>query len=357
MTSLRPSAKPAPMTTPLFNRRASNLRALLWCAALATSLGNNVAWAAEPSAGSDDEALKHYERAIALHADEAYDAALVELRRAYELRPSYKLIFNMAQVQLAMKDYASALASYRRYLEEGGAEVPEKRRDEIEAQIAVLEQRVATLTLTTDVPGVEVFIDDSQVGTTPNLAPLLVNAGTRKFTLRHPDYDVQTERVSVLGGTQKQLAFSLSQRKVTELPTTAAADTAPPAALTSAPVADEKADTESFHVEPWIPWAVTGVFGVAAVTTGVFASSADSKLSDIRGQADLPRASLQDQADHVGNLALATDILLGATVLAAGVSAWLTWGGASQSESSQSTATPSLWLGVGPRAAVLSGRF
>lgn len=342
-------------------RRGSKLRHTLWCATLVCAMTQS-ALATETAPPAGDEALQHYERAIALHADEAYDAALVELRRAYELRPSYKIIFNMAQVQVAMKDYASALVSYRRYLDEGGAEVPEKRRSEIEAQVATLEQRVATLTITTDVPNVEVFIDDTLLGKTPNLSPVLVNAGVRKFTLRHPDYDVQAERVSVLGGTQRQLAFSLSQRKVTESATPVQAPPPPgggESASNAAPTTTEQqgsaTDATPFRVEPWMPWALTGVLGAAALTTGAFTLSANSELSDMRGQADLSRAALQDQSGHVGNLALATDILLGATVIAAGVSAWLTWGGSSTSETANPTHT--LRFAITPRAAVLSGSF
>lgn len=312
-------------------------------------------YAQEAEATADAEALQHYERAIALHADEAYDAALVELNRAYELRPSYKLVYNMAQIQLAMKDYAAALRSFRKYLADGGADVPEKRRGEIDAQIATLEQRVAAVTLTTEVPGVEVFVDDVLVGKTPALGTLLLNAGTRKLTLRHPEYDEQTERISVLGGTQRQLAVSLAQRRVVEVPLSANAssDVNVSPAVESPPERD--AGDEAIQFEPWMPWLVTGVIGASAVTVGVLTLSANGELSDMRGEADLPRDRLQEQSDHVGNLALATDILFGATLLAGGVSAWLTWGSSEPKEPGRAQA--SLRFAISPRAAVMSGSF
>lgn len=309
----------------------------------------------ESASGAETEALQHYERAIALHADEAYDAALVELNRAYELRPSYKLVYNMAQIQLAMKDYAAALRSFRKYLNDGGADVPEKRRAEIDVQIATLEQRVATVTLTTEVPGVEVFVDDVLVGKTPALGTLLLNAGTRKLTLRHPEYDEQTERISVLGGTQRQLAFSLAQRRVVEVPVSGSPA---PDVNVQAPGPSEAVpatDQDAMHYEPWMPWLVTGIIGASAVTVGAFTLSANGELGDMRGQADTSRSQLQEQSDHVGNMALATDILFGATLLAGGVSAWLTWGQAEPRESA--TVAPRIRFAVTPRAAVLSGSF
>ncbi len=309
-----------------------------------------------PRPEEDDEALHHYERAIALHADEAYDAALVELRRAYELRPSYKLVFNIAQVQFAMKDYAAALASYRQYLTEGGVEVPDKRRSEIEAQIATLEQRVATLTITTDVPGVEVFLDDTLVGMTPELGPLLVNAGTRKFTLRHSDHETHSERISVLGGTHRQLAFSLSRRSVTETSVVASArETAHAPMPTTSQVQTDVSPEAAPSPTEWIPWAITGVLGAAAIGTGVVTLSANAKLSDMRDETDVGTSALRDQSNHVDNLALATDLLLGATLVTAGVSAWLTWGDTNDTETTSTS--PPLQFTLSPRSAVLSGRF
>ena len=74
------------------------------------------------------------------------DAALVELRRAYELAPSYKLLFNIGQVHLQKSDYASALDSFERYLAQGGDKIARKRRREIEALVEKLRQRVAEVT-------------------------------------------------------------------------------------------------------------------------------------------------------------------------------------------------------------------
>lgn len=337
-------------------RRASTLTSVVALACVSLCSSGLYAQENEATSSADAEALQHYERAIALHADEAYDAALVELNRAYELRPSYKLVYNMAQIQLAMKDYAAALRSFRKYLSDGGAEVPEKRRAEIDVQIATLEQRVATVTLTTEVPGVEVFVDDVLVGKTPALGTLLLNAGTRKLTLRHPEYDEQTERISVLGGTQRQLAFSLAQRRVVEVPVHGGSapdvNVQPPGPSEAVPTTAG----DAMQYESWMPWLVTGVLGASAVTVGLFTLSANGELGDMRGQADTPRNTLQEQSDHVGNLALATDILFGATLLAGGVSAWLTWGQAEPNES-VATAPATFRFAVTPRAAVISGSF
>ncbi len=64
---------------------------------------------ARPQAADPEvEARERYERALKLYEERAFDAALVELKLAAELRPSYKLLYNIAQVRLAMNDFAAA---------------------------------------------------------------------------------------------------------------------------------------------------------------------------------------------------------------------------------------------------------
>src|SRR5262245_24707637 len=77
------------------------------------------------------EARGRFERGIELYEEGDMDAALVELRRAYELAPSYKLLFNIGQVHLQKSDYASALDAFERYLAQGGENVATKRRREL----------------------------------------------------------------------------------------------------------------------------------------------------------------------------------------------------------------------------------
>src|SRR5689334_22666620 len=70
-----------------------------------------------PKTGSDsadpvDRARVHYERGLQLFNEENYEAALFEFERAYELAPSYKILYNMARIQRQQNNYAAALRSY-----------------------------------------------------------------------------------------------------------------------------------------------------------------------------------------------------------------------------------------------------
>src|SRR3954452_22502455 len=111
--------------------------------ALLTCLNIGVAHAEE----ADREARERYDNAVKLYEEGAYDAALVELNRAAELRPSYKLYYNIGQVRYAMHDYAAAIDAYRRYLDQGGDKIPSSRREQVQKELNELAQRVAKLTV------------------------------------------------------------------------------------------------------------------------------------------------------------------------------------------------------------------
>src|SRR5688500_17904592 len=74
------------------------------------------------------EARTRYERALQLYNEGASEGALVEFERAYQLAPSYKLLYNIALIRLQLNDYAQALKAFQEYLAEGGTEIPSVRR-------------------------------------------------------------------------------------------------------------------------------------------------------------------------------------------------------------------------------------
>lgn len=298
------------------------VRGLLLGAVVALHIGGLVGDAS--AAGADAEARERYERALKLYEEADFDAALVELERAYELRPTYKLLYNIARVRLALNDHASALKGYRRYLEEAGTKIPASRRSEVEAEIKKLEARVAKLTVVVDVAGAEVFVDDVSVGTSPLPEAVLVNAGLRRISVRHPDRPPQTQRLSLAGGDQKQLEVTLTPAATAPKP----ASTQPSAEPTTTPrrpvAQDPPPDAPPDEAgAPWFGWVMTGVFAAAATTTGVLALSADGSLSDKRDQVGADPGELDSEASRVRTLAIVTDALIAATLITGGITLWM----------------------------------
>jgi hypothetical protein len=275
-------------------------------------------------ADAASEARTRYERAVKLYEDGVYDAALAEFTRAYELNPSYKVLYNVAQVRVALQDYAGAVETFQSYLREGGGKVPEARSDQVRKELARLEPRVARVSVETDVPGAEVLVDDVVVGSAPLAAAVLVNSGTRRIVVRHPDHAPQTQRVTLAGGEQRTLTLLLQPRPSLESAPVASAlpPVVEPAAPAVAAPAREPVNARRKRVLG-TSWGATGALAVTTTLLGVFALRADNDLSDMRG-GRTSAGALDEQANKVDRLALASDVLLGATVAAAGVSLWLT---------------------------------
>lgn len=344
------------------------LSGMLACSVLFGGAAN--AWAADP----EREARERYDNAVRLYEEGAYEPALVELNRAAELKPSYKLYFNIAQVRFAMNDYAAAMDAYRQYLEKGGDKIPAARREQVQKELNKLAQRVAKLTVEVDVPGAEILVDDALVGKSPLAAPLVVNSGIRRIAVRHPDYLPQSRRVTVAGNVEDRIAFSLLSPTTSSAPPSGKVppSPAPSTAAAPAPASPARAAEPSAAARPpssekssgstaiWVGWAVTGVLGASAAVTGIVTLSKNSSLQSDRDDATVSDEQFDDRSSQVRTLATVTDVLIASTLVAGGVSLWLTLGRDSRESAARARTLPPRprWaLGVQPRGVVLRSSF
>ena len=300
-----------------------------------------------PTAADNVESARvHYERGLQLFNEENYDAALFEFERAYELAPSYKILYNMGRIQRQQNNYAAAMRSYQRYLKEGGVNVPADRRAEIDKEIAILKPRVAEVTVKVNVDGAYVYADDipvctatietSCIGTSPLQTPVVLNGGRHKITASKQGYTTATALVSVVGSDAVEVKVDL-------------VDLSRPAV--------ERAN-------PWITPTVIGwtVTGATLVTAGVFGvlslkakSDQKSKLADPTSTADV----LTSARDKTQKLSGVTDALLISTLVFAGVSTYFTFrmvGDKRKSAAGQETAR-ALDLHVAPTGVAAFGTF
>jgi hypothetical protein len=263
------------------------------------------------SADPTERARLHYERGLQLFNEENYDAALFEFERAYELAPSYKILYNMGRIQRQQNNYAAAMRSYARYLREGGAAVPDDRRKEVESEIAVLKPRVAHIRVTVNVDGADVYSDDTPVctatiesacvGKSPLATPILVNGGRHKITATKQGYAPATSLVSVVGSDEVDVKLDLVSY--------------------DRPPAPPK--------NPWViptvvGWSVTGVVLITSAVTGVLAKNASNDQKALDGNFGVSRADLDDAKSKTKKLANITDGLLIGGAVTAVVSSYFT---------------------------------
>jgi hypothetical protein len=292
---------------------------------------------AQANGGNDEraqEARSRYERGVQLYSEGASEGALVEFERAYQLAPSYRLLYNIALIRLQLNDYAQALKAFQEYLAEGGTEIPSVRRSDVERQVANLKSKVGRVQLVSDARGADVLVDDVVVARLPLTELLVLNPGRRRITIARGGKS-STTVVNVAG--QDYLKVELSLDSPRSQPSGAVDVAAAPS-----------------HTSAYVSWGVTGALAAATTVVGILAIDAMSDLDYERGRAPTTRARLDDADARMMRLALATDILAGATVIAGATALYFTL---SKPSTERSSREGGLHIGFGPTTVRLEHRF
>ncbi|MEP6652015.1 MAG: hypothetical protein ABJA82_01570 [Myxococcales bacterium] len=288
--------------------------------------------AAEPSRDKLAEADRHFRRGVDLYEDGDMAAALVEFARAYDIVPSYKILYDLGQVAYRRQDYVRALNHFQRYLGDGRDIIAPERRRQVEDDVRRLEQRIGRIVVEVnpDDNGAELRLDDVPVGAAPLLDPLLANVGTRKVELIRPDGDRQTQLVDLVGGETAHLRFP--RTAVLRLTPTAAdlgrgAGGAAAASLTLVNLPNTLPATTDEPARGWSVWAgwtLTGLLAAVATATGVVALNSSRDLQQSRDAYPVAPGVLDRLSRRAHTLALTTDGLLVGAAVAAAVSLYLT---------------------------------
>jgi hypothetical protein len=196
--------------------------------------------------------------------------AIGYFRRAAELVPSAKLTYNIGLAYEEMGDTGRALRQYRDYLRQ---EPNGETRQEVEARIATLEQRLATtglqqLSVTSEPAGAIVSIGGRAVGLTPWAGEL--QPGQHEVELTLAGHATQRARVTLAAERSSELALKLAPE-----PRPAASDV----------------PSRWSRVSP-LTWTFLGV-GAAAVTGGVVFELSRESSSDEAGRADTALAAAE----------------------------------------------------------------
>jgi hypothetical protein len=305
------------------------------------SLPPGVAWAAPASprptpVEPTPEAREANSRAIELVRVRDFAGALDFFQKAYDLSPSYLILYNIGKMAAATRDPARALEAFERYLAEGASEIEPERRDEVESEIRELRLLVGALTVVVDEAGAEIEVDGRLRGRAPLDEPLWLVPGDHRVVV--VGSRTETRRVHVEAGDAETLSVKLT------------AATAGPAVVASGGVPIELRTAA---------WVAAGVFTLGATVTGTFALVTEADLQDdvYVGPSRRPPegSSVASKASTLEALATTTDVLvvLGA---ATGVAA-ITLSIVDAFAAPASPTEPSVALRVGLGGVLLQGRF
>jgi hypothetical protein len=307
--STRASGQPANSRCALRGRRFPRCGALLTLA-LASMPRLSAATPADPSAsearpGPSAAAIEHYRRGVELYDAGDREAALERFERAYAISHNHQLLFNIGQIHYALQRLARARTALERYLAEGGGRVPLDRREAVQRQLAELSRKTGVLSLHLDGAPARVEIQGRSIAASAAELPLIVEPGLVHIVARRAGRAAIERRVWVAAGQVEQVSITFAAE----------------------PVADEL-PASAFPTRALV-WAAAGVFGVAAVSTGIATRLTSNHYDELRRRpADSTpqhqRARLDRQRELVETLALTTDALAVAALAGAAVGVVLT---------------------------------
>jgi hypothetical protein len=253
----------------------------------------------------DAAARMQFQQGIELVEAGKFEQAAVAFETAYQMKPSYKILFNLAQVENEVGHFAAALQAYSRYLAEGGKEIPADRAATVKAEIERLDALVGTLLVRCDVNGAAVFVDGKRQGVTPLPGPVFVDLGDHEVMLKQGTGLLHREVVRIQGGKQTVLEVGGEGARHGGGEAEGGEQPVPG-------VAPE--DPGQPRVWTWVALGVGGAAAIGAAVTGGMASSTMADLEDACPDSTCP-ATKQSDIDKGRNLALTTDVLIGVAAI------------------------------------------
>jgi hypothetical protein len=257
------------------------------------------------------EASAHFQRGVELYNDGDFRGALVEFKKAYAVWPRANVLYDVGQTEFQLLDYASALKTMERYLAETGPNAA--HRSEVESTVEVLRGRVGRIAIATSVPECDVTVDDQAAGTTPLAQPILVSVGVRRLAFHCPGRASVSRDVEIAAGETVRVDPRLP------MPTNATTLTK---AMTSPTPAKES------HLSPRaslaLGWSFSALLVAATVGVGTAALLEQSRLESLKSTYPVTGQQLDSQGRLTFGLSIASDALAVASLVAVGVSTYLT---------------------------------
>jgi hypothetical protein len=277
-----------------------------------------LAQAAAGEEGDAAEAAVRFQRAVDMYREGGYEGALAEFRKAYQISPSYRVLYNIAQAQYALHDFVGAYKSLVQYMSEGGADIAADRRLQVDDMFAKLAERIAHIQITTNAVGADIRIDDVSVGSSPLPEPIAVNVGTRKVGAFKAGSPEAVRVVTVAGKENLKIALNIDvpSRPVPVL-TGGGAKSSP------FTVNAEATRTEPSRIPMILSISATAACGVATGVFGYLALDAQKKLNDQVKTFPNTATQIEDARTRSKNYAYLADAFGVATLVSGSIALYL----------------------------------
>ena len=259
---------------------------------------------------TDDEAKKAFKRGTALYRENRFKEAADEFRKANELRPSWKILFNIGQCRAAAKQYGLALEAFESYLSQGGDDVPKDKRETVIEEIRVLREMVGYLSV--EAPeGSQVFIDGLSRGTVPLPGPLPIGTGMN-HDLEITRIDTVLMQKSIRVNSGKILTINTNPKQNRPPPKDTAEETAHTTPETTEPGAEtQDGEDETEETPESTGNAIKGLRIAGFVTLGVGVGTLGAMAYTGVKTYNLTKENKSENRDEISKYQRTTNILIG----------------------------------------------
>jgi tetratricopeptide (TPR) repeat protein len=191
--------------------------AAVWLAALALFMTAPAARAKKPVKKppeaevqpEQDASQQAFQDGVKHFLDKDYEKALEAFQKAFALNGHWAVRFNIANCHLELGQYADAMDQLWGFLEEGGDQIDQARRDEAMKLIEDAMKQVAKVRIKVDLAGSGLFIDGEPEDWPEGDQPLYVNPGVHDIEVRHENEEAWKSTVELKPGEVYYVEVSL----------------------------------------------------------------------------------------------------------------------------------------------------
>ena len=269
-----------------------------------------------------DNARNHFKAGVNLMQDPdgpRYEEALVEFRTAYADSPSWKILGNLGICAMKLERDGEAIEAFETYLREGGSDIEAVDREQFQRDLETLTAGVTWITLSV-LPKDARIVDrripvagrstENRYALSDGSKRIGVHAGQHEITASLKGYESQTWSFAARGG---ELSHSFELKAIEEDKPIPVANSSVMDTASSAPEYERPTPTLFY-----VGMGLTGAFAAGATVTGILALGKKSDFEEANGSDAVAAEDLRDAGQ---TLNLATDIMIGGAILAAGATA------------------------------------
>jgi hypothetical protein len=231
-----------------------------------------------------ERARQVFKEAVSLYESADFQGAADKFRTCYQLKKSYKILYNIGQSEVLSKRYGIALQMFEKFLADGGDDIPLERQNEVREEIRRLRDMIGFIQITAP-DNVEIMVDGTGRGTYPAVRriPVTVSVVHEINIISTAGKESETKQVSVTGGDSVSVFFdgdSFASAPAVATPPPPPEEVEPSIAPVKSDVKPDVVVTaeditiEDTPVSPWknrlfLSAAIVGGAGFAAMSGGI----------------------------------------------------------------------------------------